>query len=84
MTTFYIANGRSSGIDVTYIKRRNVIRISGWYDTCVGIEGQEFDLQEFLDKLGVRKSAIQKVLQTYELRERLKREIVRQENNSTD
>lgn len=42
-----------SGIDVNYVKSRKMVYISGWYDGIVGIEGGEFTLQEFFNKLGI-------------------------------
>lgn len=42
-----------SGIDVTYIKSANYLRISGWYDGCVGIFGGGMTLADFFSKLGI-------------------------------
>mgnify|MGYP001557952952 CR=1 FL=1 len=49
-----ITVGGSSGITVTYIKTRRVIRVNGWYDSIVGIEGFELPIDEFLEKLGIK------------------------------
>jgi len=49
----FIEVGDRSGIKVEYVKSRNRIRIYGWYDTYVGIEGLEMDFDEFCIKLGI-------------------------------
>lgn len=41
------------GIQVTYTKSRDVLNISGWYDTFVGIEGKEIPFTEFCRQLGI-------------------------------
>ena len=48
----------SSGIQIEYVKSRDVLYISGWYDDCirgeiVGIEGTEISFSEFCDRLGI-------------------------------
>lgn len=43
-----------SGIGIEFIKRRKVIAVWGWYDTFVGISGQEIPLSEFFEKLGIK------------------------------
>lgn len=43
-----------SGITIEYIKRRKVIRVSGWFDSFVGIPGGEMPLDEFLQVLGIK------------------------------
>jgi len=44
----------SDGILIEYVKSRNVLRISGWYDDIVGIAAWEIPLKEFCDKLGIK------------------------------
>ena len=44
---------RSSGIEVAYVKSKRVIRLGGWYDSFVAIEGGEMPLGEFLRQLGI-------------------------------
>ena len=44
---------RHSGIQIEYTKSRDVLYISGWYDSCVGIQGEEISFKEFCDKLGI-------------------------------
>jgi len=46
-----------SGISITYTKSRKTLYISGWYDHCVGIEGEEIPLGEFMARLGIGKEA---------------------------
>lgn len=41
------------GIDITYTKSTNTLRIGGWYDGCVGISGGELHLADFFSKLGI-------------------------------
>jgi hypothetical protein len=43
-----------SGIQITYIKSRDVLQISGWYDSYVGIEGIEMTVTDFIAKLGIK------------------------------
>jgi len=43
----------SSGIDVTWTKSAQRLDFSGWYDSCVGIEGDSMSLREFFDTLGI-------------------------------
>ncbi len=42
-----------SGIDITYIKSANTLRICGWYDSMVGISGGEIHLAKFFNQLGI-------------------------------
>lgn len=42
-----------SGVDISWMKRRKVIRIGGWYDSFVGIESEEMTLKDFLTTLGI-------------------------------
>lgn len=44
-----------AGIDVTYFYKTKEIGISGWYDTCVGIEGAMMPLRDFFEALGITK-----------------------------
>jgi hypothetical protein len=46
-------DARHSGIDVTYIKSANTLRIGGWYDSMVGISGGEIHLAKFFNQLGI-------------------------------
>jgi len=42
-----------SGIAITYTPSARRIDVSGWYDSCVGIEGASMRLGEFLRELGI-------------------------------
>lgn len=42
-----------SGITIEYIKSRDVLHVSGWYDTFVGIEGRDITRAEFERELGI-------------------------------
>ena len=44
---------RSSGIQIEYIKSRDVLYISGYYDYCAGIEGTEISFKDFCNRLGI-------------------------------
>jgi len=44
---------QTSGIQIEYIKSRDVLYISGFYDNCVGIEGTEIKFKDFCDRLGI-------------------------------
>jgi hypothetical protein len=43
----------SSGIQISYIKSRDVLYISGFYDHFVGIEGTEIKFTDFCYQLGI-------------------------------
>lgn len=43
----------SSGIQIEYIKSRDVLYISGYYDHFVGIEGTEISFKDFCERLGI-------------------------------
>lgn len=51
--TLYLSEHDRSGIDVTYIKSANSIRIGGWYDGCIGISSVEITLADLFSKLGI-------------------------------
>ncbi len=52
--TLYISNSNNSnGVDITWTKSRQTLYISGWYDSFVGIQGEEFTLKDFFEKLGI-------------------------------
>jgi len=42
-----------SGIDITYIKSRRVLQISGWFDSCCGIGEVEIPVEKFCELLGI-------------------------------
>jgi hypothetical protein len=45
----------SSGIDITYIKSRDTLWISGWFDSCVGLGGVEITVDKFCELLGIKR-----------------------------
>lgn len=51
---------RHSGIDITWYKTRQILSIGGWYDSMVGIEGEDLTLRDFFDRLGITKKDCQK------------------------
>jgi len=44
---------QSAGIQIAYIKSRDVLYVSGFYDHFVGIEGTEISIKDFCDRLGI-------------------------------
>lgn len=57
----YIPSQQSrSGIDITWTPSAQRLDISGWYDSCVGIEGVSYTLREFFDSLGITESDCRK------------------------
>jgi len=44
---------QTSGIQIEYIKSRDALYISGFYDNCVGIEGTKISFTEFCNRLGI-------------------------------
>lgn len=61
MTKLYIPpNADHSGISIDWVKTAKRLDISGWYDTCVGIESQSFTLREFFDQLGITEADCKK------------------------
>ena len=56
---------RSSGVDITYTKSRNVLSIGGWYDSFVGIENTEMYLVEFFRQLEIPPKKIDEALRQY-------------------
>jgi hypothetical protein len=56
----------NSGIMIEYVFGTQMIYISGWYDTFVGIEGTEMKLGDFLKELGVKPKDLRKILLQWE------------------
>ncbi len=44
---------QTSGIQIEYTKSHDVLYISGFYDSCVGIQGTEISVKDFCDRLGI-------------------------------
>jgi len=43
----------AAGVEIEYVKSRKTFYVSGWYDTCAGIGGEEIPLAEFCKRLGI-------------------------------
>ena len=52
----------SSGIKVTFVKRRQTLDFFGWFDHFVGIEGGSMELGKFLRTLGITLKMCEKAL----------------------
>jgi len=52
----------ATGIHISYSRRRGTVTVSGWYDHCVGIEGEELTLDEFLTRIGVTRRDLERLL----------------------
>lgn len=50
---FTDADFKRSGIEITYKKTRQLLEVSGWYDSFVGIEGNTLTLHQFFTLLGI-------------------------------
>lgn len=48
-TTIYIGDSRSSGIAIEINKKKKTLYIHGWYDSLVGIAGDEIKLSDLID-----------------------------------
>jgi hypothetical protein len=48
-----ISHQTSSGINVAFYPKTNIIEIDGFYDSCVHIEGNVFRLREFFDLMNI-------------------------------
>jgi hypothetical protein len=44
---------RTAGIELNYVKKRQTLTISGWYDSFVGIEPTQLTLAQFFKRLGI-------------------------------
>ena len=53
----------SSGIQITWTPSARRLDFFGWYDSCVGIQGDSFSLREFFDKLGINKKDCEKAFE---------------------
>ncbi len=54
MTKLYIPKDAAhSGIEIEFVKSSKIIRISGWYDSHVGISGMSSTLESFFKDLGI-------------------------------
>jgi len=51
-----------SGMDISYDKSTQTLRIGGWYDGCAGIESSEISLTKFLKGFGITIKDCEKAL----------------------
>jgi len=59
--TIYIPkDAKHDGIDITWTPSSGILRIGGWYDSFVGIEGESMTLLEFFQRLGITEKDCQK------------------------
>ena len=58
--TVYFSPGDRSGISVVWWKTTGRLSFGGWYDSMVGIEGENVTLREFFDRLGITEKDCQK------------------------
>jgi hypothetical protein len=59
-TIFLTKEYANSGINVTWTKTTQRISIGGWYDGCIGIEGESLTLHKFFDRLGITEKDVKK------------------------
>jgi len=52
-----------SGIQIDYVKTRKTFFVSGWYNSCVGIQGREITLKELLEHFKITVKDCQKVME---------------------
>ena len=53
MKPAYFGKSERAGIDIEFTRKSGIVRVGGWYDSMVGIEGEEMPLREFLDRIGI-------------------------------
>jgi hypothetical protein len=51
---------QSSGIEIEYIKSRDTLRISGFYDSIAGIESTEITVKDFCRRLGINLAKVRR------------------------
>lgn len=68
MNEVYIGRGRE-GINITWTPTRMRLDISGWYDSCVGIQGESMTLAEFFKRLGITEAHCAKAFKQMKLEE---------------
>ena len=60
-TIYLPEDATRSGIDITWTPSANRIDISGWYDSCVGLDGASMLLRDFFERLGITEKDCQRV-----------------------
>lgn len=51
---------RYSGIGITWTPSAGRLNISGWYDSCVGIQDTALTLAEFFTRLGITEGDVRR------------------------
>ena len=65
-TIYLPPDAKHSGISITWTPSANRLDIFGWYDSCVGIEGQSFTLAEFFAQIGISERDVRRALRAQE------------------
>ena len=53
-----IKGKQSAGIQIEYIKRRDTLNISGFYDSFICITGTDISFKDFCNRLGIDLSKV--------------------------
>ena len=61
-TTIEFGDCRYTGISIAFTKSRQSFSVSGWFDTCVGIEGGSLSLGEFCSAFGITPRMVERAL----------------------
>ena len=51
---------RFSGISLEYTKKDRSLYVSGWYDSCVGIEGHQLSLADLCRQCGITPACLRR------------------------
>lgn len=73
----------NSGICLEHYKCSECVGISGWYDTCVRIEGKLFSTADLLQQLGFDSVQLRDLACVLELRENQAKQLVRSMRDKT-
>jgi hypothetical protein len=58
----------SAGISIEWTPTSQRLDISGWYDGCVGIEGESLTLRELFDRLNITEAHCRKAFREKEVK----------------
>jgi hypothetical protein len=58
--TLYVSKYDGEGIDITFTRSTQTLRIGGWYDSMVGIAPTTMTLEEFFKQLGITEADCKK------------------------
>ena len=50
-----VVGDKHEGVAIQFIKSRKVVFVYGWYDTYIGIEGNDIPLEDFCRRLGIQR-----------------------------